>query len=1101
MAGLVVAAPYYNTTARLWDVVAPALASMVPAGALQGIQLCPAGVIRLIEPLRGNEFVKGLDLFSLPEPLVSGVRYGAAHPGISIDGPFPDVMNTSFLIAVRTAIRVPVSGPDEDLGLPDTPNPVCGAPCGYDPVTRTRFWGFAASTIMLNAVGRVHTSHTTPAEASPLEALAADGYEFELFAPPVNGQVEGTVIASSGGDAGVRLRQPVEVAIPIVDVQWFLRLAPPSGSWMPSWFGGVVAAVVVLSAAAGMLLFAVLASRQRNRMLLRMLLPRELLDGLKAQDALQHAREVDGADTPADVLSGVLSSLLLGEAPDLRDVVLLRTVLHQGRDVYRPFNLGGKLKAANLDSDVAGALLKQLGAVGDGSGGAADPWAHPGPGFALEVQPRRGSASSQFSLSLATSTQDFHTSAPTSARFTTGQPGKELTALQRALMFVLSDCAAPQPAALLLEPPTADVSRHGKASMAGAWEGPRTTDTAPQQPTYGLESTSGTDVRAESMMGMGITSGVTPSAAVELLPGGDGLSTTADDCGDEYETTSSVGGSTVAGTQTPGGLRLGTGVGARLVCPPRAASGTGMGAATLPASGNVLLLTGAGAGSGQGSTAVPSSPRRLLTSGRRGVPGVTSPAVPDTDGLGGSTSRVPSAGIARSIAGAAGGARCILHFDSQKNSEVWEGLANGAPQPQPQPGAASLAPLPAPAPPPPLIDQVESLLAVAASPGQWQFNMFQLAEASGGHALSTLGFFLCVKEGLVSRFGLKPTTLARLLRTLEAGYTDNPYHNATHAADVLRSLHVLLMGTRLTDHYLDPLGLLAAYMAAIVHDLGHPGLTGDFLVATSAPLALRYNDNSPLESHHASAAFTLLAERPELDALAPLSKEQRSALRKMVIDLVLGTDMKQHFAMIAQYKAVRRPMKEGESTSRGMSPSERNTGGGGAADAAADAPAGNGAAALTGPLPLDETERLLSLQMCLKAADLGHLGSELEVHKRWLAALEEEFFLQGDREKALGLPISPLFDRSKQGASKSQVGFFDFVALPLIRTLGEAFPGARPIQACFEANYAHWKEVQEAQQAGSGQPSAVPLPKVSASKQTSGEPVMPVPVVVIEAHD
>ncbi|KAG2495006.1 hypothetical protein HYH03_006939 [Edaphochlamys debaryana] len=1092
---------------------------MAPAGALQNIQLNPAGVIRLVEPYRGNEFLMGADLFTLPEPIASSARYGAAHPGISVDGPFADFsptpQNTSYAIVVRTAIRVPVSGPDEDLGLPDTPNPICGAPCGYDAATRTRFWGFAASVILLNAVGRVHTSDGAAAEASPLETFATDGYDFELFAPPVNGRVEGTVIASTGGRAGVRLRQPVEVAIPVLDnVKWYLRLAPQSGSWMPAWFGGVVAAVVIVSAAAGMLLFALLASRQRNRMLLRMLLPRELLDGLKAQDALQHAREVDGADTPADVLSGVLSCLLLGEAPDLRDVVLLRTVLHQGRDVYRPFNLGGKLKAANLDSDVEGALLKQLGAVGDGSGGAADQWAHPGPGFPLEVQPRRGSASSQFSLSLATSTQDFHTSAPTSAaRFTTGQPGNERTALQRALLFVLSDSAAPpQPAALLLEPPTADVSRHGKASMAGTWEGPRTTDTAmtrlPTKPTYGLESTPGTDVRAEPTLGMGITSGVgTPSAPVEHVPGGDGLSTAADDCGDD-ETAGAMGGSTLAGgAPTPGGgLRLGTGMGSRLLCPLPAASGAGMGAAaTLPASGGALLLTvAAGAGSGQGSTAVPSSPRCLPTSGRRGVPGLTSPAAQDADGLGGPTAgRVSTAGIARSMAGAAGGASCTLRIDSQKSSEAWDGLANGAPQPQPQPGAASLAQLTLPAPPPPVIDQVESLLSVAASPGQWQFDMFQLAEATGGHALSTLGFFLCVKEGLVSRFGLKPTTLARLLRTLEAGYTDNPYHNSTHAADVLRSLHVMLMGARLTDHYLDPLGLLAAYMAAIVHDLGHPGLTGDFLVATSAPLALRYNDRSPLESHHASAAFTLMAERPELDVLAPLSKDQRSALRKMVIDLVLGTDMKQHFAMIAQYKAVRRPMMEGESTSRAMSPSERPTaGGGGAPDAAADAPAGNGGTALTGPLPLDEVERLLTLQMCLKAADLGHLGSELEVHKRWLAALEEEFFLQGDREKALGLPISPLFDRSKQGASKSQVGFFDFVALPLIRTLGEAFPGARPIQACFEANYAHWKEVQDGQQAGSTQPLAVPVPKVSASKRASSEePVMPVPVVVIEARD
>ena len=82
------------------------------------------------------------------------------------------------------------------------------------------------------------------------------------------------------------------------------------------------------------------------------------------------------------------------------------------------------------------------------------------------------------------------------------------------------------------------------------------------------------------------------------------------------------------------------------------------------------------------------------------------------------------------------------------------------------------------------------------------------------------------------------------------------------------------------------LGTLLAHMHTrapqIIHDFGHPGLTGDFLVATSHPLALRYNDRSPLENHHASAAFTLMAERPELDAFEGLSREQRIAFRKQV---------------------------------------------------------------------------------------------------------------------------------------------------------------------------------------------------------------------------
>jgi len=47
--------------------------------------------------------------------------------------------------------------------------------------------------------------------------------------------------------------------------------------------------------------------------------------------------------------------------------------------------------------------------------------------------------------------------------------------------------------------------------------------------------------------------------------------------------------------------------------------------------------------------------------------------------------------------------------------------------------------------------------------------------------------------------------------------------------------------------------------------------------------------------------------------------------------------------------------------------------------------------------------------------------------------LEEEFYRQGDREKAAQLPVSPLFDRAKPGVTKSQVGFFDVVVLPLFQ--------------------------------------------------------------------
>ena len=43
----------------------------------------------------------------------------------------------------------------------------------------------------------------------------------------------------------------------------------------------------------------------------------------------------------------------------------------------------------------------------------------------------------------------------------------------------------------------------------------------------------------------------------------------------------------------------------------------------------------------------------------------------------------------------------------------------------------------------------------------------------------------------------------------------------------------------------------------------------------------------------------------------------------------------------------------------------------------------------------------------------------------------QEMFRQGDRERAMGQPVSPLMDRTKGGVTKSQTGFFNLVALPM----------------------------------------------------------------------
>ena len=54
--------------------------------------------------------------------------------------------------------------------------------------------------------------------------------------------------------------------------------------------------------------------------------------------------------------------------------------------------------------------------------------------------------------------------------------------------------------------------------------------------------------------------------------------------------------------------------------------------------------------------------------------------------------------------------------------------------------------------------QVERVLATSYD---WQFDAFQLAVATGDHALSTLGFYLFNAADLIKQFALRPVPLVR----------------------------------------------------------------------------------------------------------------------------------------------------------------------------------------------------------------------------------------------------------------------------------------------------------------------------------------------------
>eukprot|EP00931_Biecheleriopsis_adriatica_P023525 TRINITY_DN14841_c0_g1_i2.p1 TRINITY_DN14841_c0_g1~~TRINITY_DN14841_c0_g1_i2.p1 ORF type:complete len:747 (+),score=176.93 TRINITY_DN14841_c0_g1_i2:35-2275(+) len=327
----------------------------------------------------------------------------------------------------------------------------------------------------------------------------------------------------------------------------------------------------------------------------------------------------------------------------------------------------------------------------------------------------------------------------------------------------------------------------------------------------------------------------------------------------------------------------------------------------------------------------------------------------------------------------------------------------------------------------------------------WQIDTLALAEVTGNMPLSSLGCYLFEQCGLVEHFDLDHSKLKNFFQEVERGYSESvQYHNRAHAAAVLHGMHALLLNCGIAeaastafqqkdtcpdDH--GRLETMACLLAAAVHDYEHQGLNNDFLVKTADERAQRYNDQHVNENHHVAAAFALL-KKPQNDFLSGLPSADVARLRSLVIDLVLGTDMAKSSSLLDGFNQL--------------------------LDAAALKDCNPGLEMK----PSSSKDAVLLLQMAMKCADLGHLALPWELHNVWVERLEMEFFAQGDQEKAAGLPVSFLMDRSKPGASASQVGFFDFVVLPLFRSFCRAVPKAGPLLLAVLDNYEGWAALQPA---------------------------------------
>nr|XP_031535887.1 cAMP-specific 3',5'-cyclic phosphodiesterase 7B isoform X2 [Vicugna pacos] len=322
--------------------------------------------------------------------------------------------------------------------------------------------------------------------------------------------------------------------------------------------------------------------------------------------------------------------------------------------------------------------------------------------------------------------------------------------------------------------------------------------------------------------------------------------------------------------------------------------------------------------------------------------------------------------------------------------------------------------------------------------GTWDFDIFLFDRLTNGNSLVTLLCHLFNTHGLIHHFKLDMVTLHRFLVMVQEDYhSQNPYHNAVHAADVTQAMHCYLKEPKLAS-FLTPLDIMLGLLAAAAHDVDHPGVNQPFLIKTNHHLANLYQASecldvaeqrqflggsknmSVLENHHWRSTIGMLRESR---LLAHLPKEMTQDIEQQLGSLILATDINRQNEFLTRLKAHLHNKD----------------------------------------LRLEDVhDRHFMLQIALKCADICNPCRIWEMSKQWSERVCEEFYRQGDLEQKFELEISPLCNQQKDSIPSIQIGFMTYIVEPLFREWAR-FTGNSALSESMLGHLAHnkaqWKSL------------------------------------------
>ncbi|CCL98761.1 uncharacterized protein FIBRA_00766 [Fibroporia radiculosa] len=298
-------------------------------------------------------------------------------------------------------------------------------------------------------------------------------------------------------------------------------------------------------------------------------------------------------------------------------------------------------------------------------------------------------------------------------------------------------------------------------------------------------------------------------------------------------------------------------------------------------------------------------------------------------------------------------------------------------------------------------------------------------------------------QGMEDAVGVPLARLASFLSHLRQVYRQgNSYHNFQHALDVFQATYHFLYCAGMvppvsillhadarswerdklnpSDRLLSCLtaeDLFALSIAAVGHDVGHPGLTNAFMKNAKTPLAVVYDDKSVLEQMH----YSLILQLMRHNGLGSLLDRPNSGplFRKLLLGTVLATDLSLHQEFMTNF-----------------------------ADLVAGGEVG------------EHKRKVLLCQALIKCADISNPVSALSFHptpfrssrlpsqcrpygvsKHWVTALESEWSCQLLLERHLHLPATVKPSDDALGEARGQVWFISMFARPLFELVAKGITG------------------------------------------------------------